>query len=1246
MKGIGEKKMNRLFGLLLTLALLFSAVPASAQLIEDWENVSVSVFWFDDAANTQMVQAWPVPEDQVQHGYWVTLPAGALGKTIQLMITHPDYGYFFYFNNGTSETQWLLEDNAQDLSDEYAMYIGYSYNGIPQVTQIPDFIKLYASTLQPPFETEGLPGAELLGPETFAPGAELIVPEAPQGGVDLIVPEAPQGGAELIVPDAPHGSGAELLVPEAKPAMASLLVEYVHENGWLIDSQTKVLTPGEHWIYPESPLTAGYDLRGDDHTVVYVDNSGYTQTASVTFYYCDAEPPMVEVITPQVTERPVVEVIRPTATEEPVTQITPVQNATITVRYLDDRGTPIASDQTVTLPGDGTHTIHPDPAVIPAGYTAFAGVDAAQVVVRNGRANQASVSFYFQKPVQTAAPVRTFDVTIYYYDTENREIAPRATMTVQPGVHRIEAPASILNNGFELMSDAVFDLTVYEDGSYDRAAEDVAFWYRPAVTLPTTTKVSVRYLNESGQEIAAAHEVELAVGRSHRVSPDALRVPTGYEPDSAEAIQVTVSAEGYASPAVVNFVFGLRREGTDAPAGQRIDRYGIVNAKVRFRTEPYSTSNKTIIREVPKGGAVYMVANEYNNKGELWTQVIIDNRAGYMQTKFIDMLTQEASDLHARSVGATPVPTFTPAPTPTPTPTEVFVEYITPVPVTPTPAASYAVANWGTGIRTGTGSSDYIMDWLEQDELVMVGGQYDDSQTRNTWCYIRTLDGVAGYVQLSALRMVSQWEADWYREQWEQQHAAPSPTELITNTPEPEQEQGYAYVLIPNTYLRQMASDSASIMGQLGAGEIVYIRGQQFVSGAKWHSVNWNNKWGYIRSEFLKMMTPEQVDLYFDQLYATPTPTATPTSRPGTAMMSGYGYVNGDAVRLRSEASTASSSNTLMSLNRYAMCMVLDTVNVGGQRWYHVRFSRTEGYVHSAYFVEMNAQEFEEFLRSDRYQQGLRNNGNPQDADDVGVQGSGGLTSGEDELLDDYYQSGAQQSPTHAPYVPPASTITNPTSTPTRKPGTGYTGSYFPVETPVVTGGAGLGESSAELPLPGETVGTIVPPQSTGGTPSDGIGGGSPLAAIIVVALLAVAGVGVIAVVQHQRKRRRIAMRAAQRRAQQARSSAQGAYNRIGTYFPQQSAAYAPQPTASQTSAQAQQNPLPVYGGSSAAQPQHPQPAVVDAQPAPSAPQRPYARQNQPVGSPQQSTQPRVGRRTAYQQALTAQQQNQNKQNP
>lgn len=1250
MKGIGEKRTGRLLAVLLMVALLLTAVPASAQLIGDWENVSVNVFWFDDAGNTQMAQAWPVPEDQVQHGYWVTLPAEALGKTVQLQIMHPDYGYFFHFNDWSTETQWLLEDNAQDLSDDYAMYIGYSYNGVPQVSQIPDFIKLYLSTLQPPFETEGLMGPELLGPETFVPGVELIVPDAPQGG------------AELIVPEAPHGSGAELIVPEAKPAMASLLVEYVHEDGWRIDSQTKVLVPGEHWVYPESRLTADYELLGDDYAVVYVDNSGYTQTASVTFYYRDAEEPVVEVIRPQETERPVVEVIRPqeterpvvevirpTATEAPVTQITPAQKATITVRYLDDRGTPIAPDQTVELP-NGSHILRPDPAVVPAGYTSFQGIDAAEVVVRNGRANQASVSFYFQKPVQTAAPERTFDVTIYYYDTENREIAPRGTMTVKPGIHRIEAPASILSNGYELMSDAVFELTVYEDGSYDRAAEDVAFWYRPAVKLPTTAKVSVRYLNESGKEIAAAHEVELATGQTHRVSPDVLRVPTGYDAASAEAVQVTVSAEGYASPAVVNFVFGLRREGANMPAGQRIDRYGITNAKVRFRTEPYATSNKTIIREVAKGSAVYMVANEYNDKGEMWTQVIINNQSGYMQTTYIDMLTAEASDLHARSVGATPVPTFTPAPTPTPTPTEVFVEYITPVPVTPTPAASYAVANWGTGIRTGTGSSDYIMDWLEQDELVTVSGQFYDSQTQNTWCYIRTLDGVAGYVQQSALRTVSQWEADWYRQQWQQQHAAPAATEVITNTPVPEQWQGYAYSLMDNVYLRQMASESSRILDQMSVGEVAYVASQQYVNGATWYQVSWDGQWGYVRSDFLRRMSDEQADMYFAQLFATPTPTPTqtPTSRPGTTMMSGYGYVKGDQVNLRADAST--SSRALLSLNRYAMCMVLDTVNVGGQKWYHVSFARTEGYIRSDLFVEMSTAEFEDFLRSDRYQQGLRNNGLLQDADDLGVQGSGGLVSGEDEVLDNWYQSGAQQLPVHSPFVPPVGTpepIPTATATPTRKPGAGYVGSYLPVETPVVTGGAGLGESSSDLPLPGETVGLITPPQSNA---NSGNGGSSPLAAIIVIALLLVAGVGVFAVVQHQRKRRRIAMRAAQRRAQQARSNGgSGMPNRVGAYFPQQNA---PQAPGGQPTAQSQSGPLPIYNGFHMPQLQQNGQPVANTTPQPTAavPQRPYARQNQPASGssqqPAQSAQPRVGRRTAYQQALAAQQQNQNDQNP
>ena len=1222
MKGFGEKKMNRLLGLLLTLALLLTAVPASAQLIGDWENVSVNIFWFDDAANTQMVQAWPVPEDQVQHGYWVTLPAEALGKTIQLMITYPDYGYFFYFNNGTSETQWLLEDNAQDLSDEYAMYIGYSYNGVPQVTQIPDFIKLYASTLQPPFEVE-----ELMGAETFVPGATLVVPEPPQGG------------AELLLPDMPHGGGAELTGPGQTPAQTTLLVEYYHEDGWLIDSQTKTLGPGEHWIYPESRLTDAYELLGDDYAVVYVDNSGYTRTASIAFQYRNAEESLVELLPPQVTEP----------------QFVLPQQATITVKYVDSRTyEAIAPDQTVTLPGDGTHTIQPDPAVIPTGYTPFAGTDVVQVIVRNGQATQPSVSFYFQKTAGTAAPVRTFDVTIYYYDSEGREIAPRGTMTLQPGVHRIEAPASILNNGFELMSDAVFDLTVYEDGTYDRAAEDVGFWYRPAVKLPTTAKVSVRYLNEISQEIAASHEVELAVGKTHTVRPDVLRVPTAYDASSAGAVQVTVSAEGHASPAVVNFVFDLRREGQNVPAGQRIERYGIANAKVRFRTEPYTTSNRTIIREIPKGSAVYMLANEYNTKGEMWTRVIINNEQGYIQTMYIDMLTQEASDLHALLAGATPVPTFTPVPTPSPTPepTESLVELVTPVPVTPTPATSYAVTSRSTELRTGTGSADNTKRWLQQDELVTVVGTYYDAQTQSFWCGVRTLDGLFGYVQQSALFGVTAEQAALYQESAQQRQPTPAPTELITNTPVPEQRQGYGYMLYDDALLRRMPSEYAQILAQLDAGEVVYIAGQQYVSGVKWHYVDRNGQWGYIRGDFVQTMTDTESDAYFDLYNTTPVPTPTlpPATRPAE-QTSSYGYVTGNGVNLRSAAST--SSRTLGSLNRYALCMVEGVETVNGQKWYRVVYERTEGYVFGQYLKQMTQSELVQFMSSDEYQQGLLNNGAQQNGGNTGVAGPGGMESGEDQVLDSWYQSGnGTVRITPAPFVPVATPEPLVTATPTPKPTVGYWGSYLPAETPVATGGAGLGESSSDLPLPGENGGVVAPPDGNadGSAPQGAAASGSPITAVVVVALLVAVSAGVIMIIQHQRKRRRIAMRAAQRRAQQARNGGgaarlAGTQNRTGTYFPQQPPVYPqrnPQPAQAQPPVQFA--PLPTYNGSNASQQQTQQPTGI--------PQRPYARQSGAGGnaggvqtSQQSVQQPRVGRRTAYQQALAAQQ-NQNHQNP
>ncbi|MGN0794425.1 MAG: MucBP domain-containing protein [Aristaeellaceae bacterium] len=1559
MRRFGGNKLRQLMGTVLSLLMLLAVVPASAQT-PGWENVTVSVIWTDASGNRWETPAVSVPEEYgVSHGWWVTLPPEYLGSTLELQILHENPAYTYWLNDFTLQLYWSAQINAQDLSDAYAQYVGYSENGVMQTFQMQDCMKLYLSTLQPPFEVdaaEGTTGEAILLPggsgdhAAVAPvepdtsfDAQVSVPvyyryengqtidmtETILGvGTHTVWPESPMVGGLELVGD-PYGTvtvyadgrvsvnevvftyrepyvapaeatlqvqyvhedgwlidqqtktlseGTHTIRPESSltggyeltsdgavtvtvdayggtstasvtfyyrdayvaPAEATLQVQYVHEDGWLIDQQTKTLSEGTHTIRPESSLTGGYELTSDGAVTVTVDAYGGTSTASVTFYYRDAyvapvmgrvtvihqerggavieertevleqgehviaasfthygslelvgdisvrvsvdgngnvspnpvvftyelETTMVRVeyfdtmgnkiatdtvaqlpagtyrITPEPTDLPagyelvsdeVIQVnvypdgsyspseisfwYRPavTETEKPtstptatptsapkqaevviqyfdlsynevasrqtmtlsegthwiqanpvnlaagyelisdaaiavtvyadgtyspeeisfiyaqaiVEAVTPTPSVTestasIIVRYLDSRGNAIAQEQTVELV-NGTNVVAPDMAHVPAGYEIFEGMPTSVTVqVTGGRPNQQTVSFYFAQIKQTTT---FYPVTIYYYDTYGHAIATAQTKQLEPGTHWIEPQPVDLPAGYELASEAGFTLTVAADGSLDRAAEDVAFWYSPVQTAPKTATVSIQYVDSNGRVLAGTFLQELTGGQTHTLQPEPSLVPEGYDPASAKAVEVVVSQSGYAQPSNVQFTLELMKDTAVIPAGQEIARYGVVNGvDVAFRTEPSTANgNKTIIFRAKKGSSVYMVASEYNDKGELWTKVIIDGRQGYMQTKFIDMLTQKASEVYAQSVGATPVPTMTPVPTATPT--EQIVEVITPAPSTAAPYAGYAMTISFAPLRTGMNAGDETLQYLDISELVIVRTQLQNASTGISWSLVQTLGGVSGYVETSRLQPISESEAAYLMKLWQQQNATPVPTVLVTNTPEPEQQQGYAYTVTDGVPFRQMPSEQSRVIDYLPVGTVAYISGQTYSGGRTWHSVAVNGEWGYIREDMIRLMSLAEEDAYLNSLYATPTPTLATTNRPyDESGLSSYGYVDisaSSSVNFRESASK--QSRKLGELKQYAMCLVLDTKSVNGATWYYVDYGGTQGYIHGDYFKHMTIREYKDFLSNGLYEQGIRNNSSSKPTGDL----SGGVTvpSVEDQIAgsDDDFKFEFSE------FVSPVTPIPNivPTATPTLEPILlpGQIGTPEPTDRLTGSGGMGTGNNASDLAMPENSSGILYPA-------ADQSGGGSGIVWIIVIALLLVAGGGAVVFVQHQRKRRRMALRAAQRRAQAARSSQQRPYgaqpqNRTGVY-PQQStyqSAFPQNQYARQTQANGQQ--MRRASGYDAAQTDE---------------SRPYARKadgaNSGAAQPTAETQRKPGRRTAYQQALAEQNRN------
>ena len=1005
--------------------------------------------------------------------------------------------------------------------------------------------------------------------------------------------------------------------------MAKVTVRYFDTLGNEISSaQTVSLMPGKHPLNASpTDLPAGYELVSDAAIDVEVFENGTFTPQEVAFYYRVAEGP----------------------------------KATVTVYYRDDRGNDVATPVTLSL-GNGTYTIKAEPTDLAAGYVIFAGTeDSAEVTVRNGVPTQKQVVFYYQKAVTEPT---VFTLPVNYYDTEGRRIATTQYVQVAAGNYAIQANPEDLPEGYELMMEAIQNIQVFQDGTTE--PEEIAFYYKAPKKMAT---IIVSYVDHQSQNIIDPFTMELDAGY-HSISADPARVPNGYDVTSAEPVQVYVSREGEANPAQVTLSFARQVVETPIPVGELVYRYANVNDNsVAFRSEPTTTGgNKTVIKRVNRNTKVYVLQESYNDKNEVWAMVNVDGRTGYMMSKFLDIMTQQKSDAYA--AGSTPVPTFTPAPTPTevPTPTPTAtpteiptevptvtptrppVEAITPPPAetptleplpsetatatptasptaTPAPYSGYALTTRVTALRTGVSSSEMtVIQNLEANELINVINQVPDPVSGEIWSIVSTLKGQPGFVQDSALRYISDKEAEPYLALWEMQNASPAPTEYVSPTPEPMQVEGYGVVLGDGVPFRQMQSEFSRIIDNLSAGTVVFISGQTPGDGQYWHSVFYNNRWGYIRTDLVRMMTVTEEEDYIESQHATPTPATTnlPFDEYG---MSSYGYVDcSDNSSVNWREAPSKNAKKVGALKRYAFCLVRGTEYVDGVTWYEVSYNGVTGYLHGDFFRQMTISELEDFLGSEEYLQGVANNSTSGDSamDNVGVTGPGGIVSPEDQWVNqnpDVYVS-------FAPFNPIA-TIAPIQTTPTLEPLPGVTA------TPTAS------------PSPTPTFNPL--PDVTYPTNDNGEGGNSALW-VVVIGLLLLAVGGVFALVRYQQNRRRIAMRAAQRRAQAARAQQQQrpyartaapGQPRTGVYPNQQPTARRPVTNGTQPQSTSQYKPYSDAGYDAASY----------YRPADSAPVQPSATASVQEEEPTQRT-PRVGRRTAYRQAQEAANQAKNNENP
>ena len=234
--------------------------------------------------------------------------------------------------------------------------------------------------------------------------------------------------------------------------------------------------------------------------------------------------------------------------------------------------------------------------------------------------------------------------------------------------------------------------------------------------------------------------------------------------------------------------------------------------------------------------------------------------------------------------------------------------------------------------------------------------------------------------------------------------------------------------------VRRWPTTSSAIDEELPANKIVYVTGQAYVEDNPWSITEYDGKWGYVRADMLRMISDNEMRAYINLVESliTPEPAKTPVPyiyEYDPYELSCYGYVTTDAVNFRTEAS--SSSRRIRLMKKYALFIVYGTKEADGETWYKVSYNNQVGYLNGKYFKQMTVGEAEEFLKSSKYQEGLKNNAqntntNVSNGGNTGNSGSSpattgtpsGIVSAEDQKVNEWVNPNTGSTVSYEPFDP------------------------------------------------------------------------------------------------------------------------------------------------------------------------------------------------------------------------------------
>ncbi|HIU08033.1 MAG TPA: MucBP domain-containing protein, partial [Candidatus Limiplasma pullistercoris] len=706
-----------------------------------------------------------------------------------------------------------------------------------------------------------------------------------------------------------------------------------------------------------------------------------------------------------------------------------VVNSIVTFHHVDANGAPIAADTQQEL-APNTYGASGYQVAVP-GYT-YTSANPESFTV-DGQGTPVEVTLTYTKDLVASK------VTFHHVDADGKPLMADRTVEIAPSAesYRSESYAAAAPDGYLYASANPETFTV--DGSGTPITVVFTYAQKPAVTAPVTFE----YVSESGRVVDNPMTVDLPVGPNDVM--EYCKVVEGYTFKSVSSQTVEVSADGVATPAKVTFTYTENPTtatvqvhyrnsiGDDLPGSPVIKQLGPGTYTIQPEDVPagYIVSSSAQPQTVTVTNDLVATPNSisftcydanitgtltinYYDAADLSKPIATEQRPlkpGLQTVAADDSVVAKVGNYQRTEGYADQQVQVNEDGTVVPATISFYYKS-----VQNTSYVGYAVTTRQTAMRSSAAANGAVTQTLTVNTLLYINGQQQVSGV--TWDSSQTVLGgtsASGWVTDADVRHISASEAQALIDQYNQQQQKPT------------QSPGYYITLYNSVPLRTYTNIYAEAR-YLKKDTVVYVHSQEYDGSRNiWHLTTYDGVTGYVLNGQLRKLTDEEVKNYLAN--GNPSTPENPGGNPYNPNgASSYGYITANSVNFR----TAPNGSRIKQLNKYAMAMILGTRQVDGVTWYNVNYNGQIGWIHGDYFHQMTLTEFNSFLSSSQYQQGLTNNavatatpkpstGGSTSGNTSGNKGSatqGSVSSVEDWNVGTWQNTGANTQNTYAPFNP------------------------------------------------------------------------------------------------------------------------------------------------------------------------------------------------------------------------------------